>query len=68
MTSPTRIVVDRTAVGAAVPRRLFGSFVEHMGRCVYDGIHSPGHPTADAAGFRADVLELVRGLGATVVR
>ena len=32
---------------AAVPPRLFGSFVEHMGRCVYTGIYEPGHPTAD---------------------
>lgn len=68
MTSPTRISVDRTALGPEVPRRLFGTFVEHMGRCVYDGIHSPEHPTADGEGFRADVLELVRELGATVVR
>ena len=30
-------------------RRIFGTFVEHMGRCVYTGIHEPGHPTADAA-------------------
>ena len=36
----------------AVDRRLFGSFVEHMGRCVYTGIYEPGHPTADADGFR----------------
>ncbi|WZH38708.1 MAG: alpha-L-arabinofuranosidase C-terminal domain-containing protein [Microbacterium enclense] len=68
MTSPTRIVVEGEALGAPVPRRLFGTFVEHMGRCVYDGIHAPTHPTADAAGFRSDVLDLVRELGATVVR
>jgi alpha-N-arabinofuranosidase len=49
-------------------RRLFGSFVEHMGRCVYGGIYEPGHPTADQRGFRADVLDLVRELGVTVVR
>ena len=35
-----------------VDPRLFGSFVEHMGRCVYTGIYEPDHPTADAAGFR----------------
>src|SRR5688500_2422227 len=51
-----------------VDRRLFGSFVEHMGRCVYTGIHEPGHPTADDAGFRGDVLGLVRELGASIVR
>ena len=49
-------------------RRLFGTFVEHMGRCVYTGIYEPGHPTADEDGFRTDVLELVRELGPTAVR
>lgn len=68
MTASIRIAVDPTARLAAVPRRLFGTFVEHMGRCVYDGIHEPEHPTADADGFRADVLALVRELGATIVR
>ncbi|WP_306316746.1 MULTISPECIES: alpha-N-arabinofuranosidase [unclassified Streptomyces] len=48
--------------------RVFGSFVEHMGRCVYTGIHEPDHPTADRHGFRADVAELVTELGVTAVR
>ncbi|MFL6160735.1 MAG: alpha-N-arabinofuranosidase [Jatrophihabitantaceae bacterium] len=52
----------------AVDRRLFGSFVEHMGRCVYGGIFEPGHPQADEHGFRQDVLQLTRELGVTVVR
>lgn len=51
-----------------VRRRLFGSFVEHLGRCVYTGIHEPGHPSADGDGFRTDVIELVRELGVTTVR
>jgi alpha-L-arabinofuranosidase len=49
-------------------RRLFGSFLEHMGRAVYTGIYEPDHPSADATGFRADVLDLVRELGPTIVR
>ena len=53
---------------APVNPRLFGSFVEHMGRCVYGGIYEPGHPTSDDNGFRGDVLELVRELGVTAVR
>jgi len=53
---------------AAVPDRLFGSFVEHLGRCVYGGIYEPGHPTADADGLRRDVLALTRELGVTVIR
>jgi alpha-N-arabinofuranosidase len=53
---------------APVNRRTFGSFVEHMGRCVYTGIYEPGHPTADGDGFRQDVLELTRELGVSIVR
>jgi alpha-N-arabinofuranosidase len=53
---------------APVSRRTFGSFVEHMGRCVYTGIYEPGHPTADADGFRQDVLALTRELGVSLVR
>jgi alpha-N-arabinofuranosidase len=51
-----------------VNRRLFGSFVEHLGRCVYDGLYEPGHPTADGDGFREDVVALVRELGVSTIR
>ena len=51
-----------------VHRRVFGSFVEHLGRCVYDGIYEPGHPNADADGFRTDVIALVRELGVSAIR
>jgi alpha-N-arabinofuranosidase len=63
-----RIVLDPRAVVAPVRRRTFGSFVEHLGRCVYTGIYEPGHPSADEDGFRADVLSLVRELGVSTVR
>ncbi len=63
-----RITVDRSQRVAPVRRRLFGSFVEHLGRCVYDGLYEPGHPSANADGFRTDVLELVRELGVSTVR
>jgi alpha-N-arabinofuranosidase len=49
-------------------RRLFGAFVEHLGRCVYGGLFEPDHPTAIAGGFRGDVLELVRELAPTIMR
>ena len=63
-----RLTIDPGFRVAPVRRRTFGSFVEHLGRCVYTGIHDPGHPTADADGFRGDVIELVRELGITTVR
>jgi alpha-N-arabinofuranosidase len=63
-----RISIDRTNVVAPLNRRIFGSFVEHLGRCVYDGIFEPGHPTANEDGFRLDVVELVKELGSTTIR
>ncbi|WP_207453884.1 arabinosylfuranosidase ArfA [Herbiconiux sp. SYSU D00978] len=66
--SIAHIVLDRDFVIGDVPRRLFGSFVEHMGRCVYTGIYEPGHPEADERGFRQDVLKLVKEMGPTVIR
>ena len=49
-------------------KRLFGSFIEHLGRAVYNGIYEPGHPQADEKGFRKDVIKLVRELDVPVVR
>ena len=63
-----RFTLDPAFRVGRVDSRLFGTFVEHMGRCVYGGIFEPGHPSADGDGFRADVLDLVRELGPTVVR
>lgn len=48
--------------------RLFGSFVEHLGRCVYEGIYDPGSDQANEDGLRTDVLELTRELGVSLVR
>jgi alpha-L-arabinofuranosidase len=62
------LVLDAAYAIAPVPRRLFGTFVEHMGRCVYTGLYEPGHPQADEAGLREDVLTLTREIGPTVVR
>ena len=53
---------------APLNRRIFGTFVEHLGRCVYTGIYEPTHPTADEHGFRSDVAELVGELAPTIVR
>jgi alpha-N-arabinofuranosidase len=63
-----RVLLDRDfAIGETDPR-LFGAFVEHLGRCVYGGIYEPGHATADKNGFRHDVLALVKELGPTIMR
>ncbi|WP_202911590.1 arabinosylfuranosidase ArfA [Segeticoccus rhizosphaerae] len=62
------LVIDPDFTVGDIDHRLFGALAEHMGRCIYTGIFEPGHPTADEHGFRADVVDLVRELGTTLVR
>lgn len=53
---------------AKIDDRVYGAFLEHLGRAVYTGIYEPGHPTADKNGMRGDVAELVRDLNIPLVR
>ncbi len=62
------MILDRDYRIGKVDPRIFGSFIEHLGRAVYGGIYEPGHPNADEAGFRKDVIEKVREIGVPIVR
>ncbi len=68
MARQAKIVLDRDFSIAAIDPRIYGSFIEHLGRAVYGGIYEPGHPTAGERGFRRDVLDLVRGLRVPIMR
>ena len=63
-----KMILDRDFAIGQIDKRLYGSFIEHLGRAVYGGIYEPGHPTADANGFRRDVIDLVRKLDMPIVR
>ena len=63
-----RLTIDPHFTIGRVHRNIFGGFVEHLGRHVYDGIHEPAHAAADADGFRTDVIELVKELGVSTIR
>ena len=58
------VILDRDYQIGRIDPRIYGSFIEHLGRAVYGGIYEPGHPHADELGFRRDVLEMVRRIGA----
>ena len=53
---------------ATIDDRLYGAFLEHLGRAIYSGVYEPHHPTADANGMRRDVIDLVRELNVPIVR
>ena len=62
------IIVDKYFLTGAVDKRIFGSFIEHLGRAVYEGIYQEGNPNSDAQGFRKDTLDLVKELQVPIVR
>lgn len=63
-----KMIVDKSFRIAPVDKRVYGSFIEHLGRAVYNGIYQPGHASADEEGFRTDVLELVKELQVPIIR
>ena len=58
----------KDTVVSQIDDRIYGSFVEHLGRAVYEGIYEPGHPTANELGFRQDVIDAVNELNVPLVR
>ncbi len=68
MAQKAKITIERTYTIGEVDKRIFGSFVEHLGRCIYHGIYEPTHPEADMYGFRKDVAELVKELDVPIIR
>jgi len=63
-----KMIIDKDYQIGAIDPRLYGSFVEHLGRAVYEGIYEPDHPEADEQGFRRDVLALVKECKVPIVR
>ncbi len=62
------VILDKAYCIGKVDPRIYGSFIEHLGRAVYGGIYEPGHPLADEKGFRKDVMDMVMKLGVPVIR
>jgi len=63
-----KIKVDKDYQIGEIDKRIYGSFIEHIGRAVYGGIYEPGHITADEQGFRKDVIDLVKEMDVPIVR
>ena len=67
-TAVAHIYVDSRRTISPLDRNLFGSFLEHLGRAIYEGIYEPGSSLADANGFRKDVMDEVRRIGVPIIR
>ena len=65
---PSKIKVDYERIIAPIDPRIFGGFLEHMGRAIYEGIYDPASPLSGQDGIRPDVLAALKELGPTIVR
>ena len=65
---PARVVINQGRYRSELDRRLFGSFLEHLGRAVYTGLYEPGSKLADEKGFRKDVIAQIKELGVPIMR
>ena len=65
---PIRIYADARRTIAPVQREVFGSFLEHLGRAIYEGIYDPQSKLSDSNGFRKDVLDEIKKLGVPIIR
>lgn len=63
-----RVAAHKDFTIAPIDDRLYGAFLEHLGRAIYTGIYEPGHKTADDNGMRQDVIGLVQELDVPIVR
>ena len=53
---------------APVDPRIFGGFLEHIGRAVYEGVYDPDCSHADEDGFRTDVMDAMKRQAMSVMR
>src|SRR5882672_9914581 len=65
---PIRIYGDSRRTLAPIQKDVFGSFLEHLGRAIYEGIYDPQSKLSDSSGFRKDVLEEIRKLAVPIIR
>jgi len=64
----TTVVIDTDRQISPIDRHIFGSFLEHLGRAIYEGIYDPKSKFADSKGFRTDVMKEVHDLGVPIIR
>lgn len=62
------IIIDKHYIIGDVDKRIFGSFIEHLGRAVYGGIYDPGSKHSDDQDIRQDVLALIQAIDVPIIR
>jgi alpha-N-arabinofuranosidase len=62
------IKIDTRRARGDIDRKIFGNFIEHLGRCIDGGIFQEGSPLSDSEGFRKDVMTAVKDMDVPFLR
>ncbi|PWU00752.1 MAG: alpha-N-arabinofuranosidase [Terriglobia bacterium] len=63
-----RIKIDTERVIDDIDPKIYGNFVEHLGRCIEGGVFDENSPLSDSNGYRRDVLDAAKKLGVSILR
>jgi alpha-N-arabinofuranosidase len=63
-----RVKIDTERTIGEIDPKLYGNFIEHLGRCVDGGVFEEKSPLADANGYRRDVLDAAKKLHVSILR
>lgn len=63
-----KIKIDLERQLGTIDTRIYGGFIEHLGRCIYGGIFDEGSPLSDEYGYRRDVMEAITSLKTPILR
>ncbi len=67
-TLKARVKIDTERTIGDIDPKLYGNFIEHLGRCIYGGIFEEKSPLSDTDGYRRDVLDAARKLHVALLR
>lgn len=69
MTIKSHVYVDTDSIITSLDKRIYGQFIEHLGRCVYGGIWvGENSAIPNLKGYRLDVLNAVKAIKPSIVR
>src|SRR5712692_11778462 len=63
-----RIKIDTERVIGDIDPKIYGNFIEHLGRCIDGGVFEEGSPLSDGNGFRRDVLDAAKNMHVPILR
>ncbi|HKX27743.1 MAG TPA: alpha-L-arabinofuranosidase C-terminal domain-containing protein [Blastocatellia bacterium] len=63
-----RVKIDTERTIGEIDPKIYGNFIEHLGRCIDGGVFEEGSPLSDPSGYRRDVLESVKKLNVPILR